>query len=303
MNGWENSPVPLRPREAGGRAGLWGARAIMVASVTVLVMMPSALAAWGFVEMAQESPMRSDGPGIALLMLPFICCFGFPFAVMGAMFAVLPTLAGAAWAGLRVTGRESWWWVPVAAGAWAVVVALGVTLLTGSGPGTWLWVWLSCAVGLSLVALVARRSMPRPRPFWRLAGCGLLAMAAVVALGSGMYASGLAKEYTPAKTHASDLVGTWHDGRGGTLSLDERGRAVATRTWGEPLGRDSAGRRCEGTGTWTYEPDDNLWNQTVDIDAGDCWPGGWTVGGTADRLKLNYEYGDPDSPDWYVLIR
>ncbi|MER7110034.1 hypothetical protein [Streptomyces sp. NPDC000229] len=303
MNGWESRPGRPWAQEAEGPGGLWDARAIMVASVTVLVMMPSAIAAWGFVELAQESPRQPDGPGLALLMLPFICCVGFPVALMGALFAVLPTLQGAAWAGRRVTGREAWWWVPAAAASWAALAALVVALLTDIGPGTWLRMWLCGAVGLTIVALVARRAVPRPRPYWAVVGHGLLCATVVCAIGSGTYASGLGEEYTPPRVHGSDLVGTWHDGRGGTLSLDERGHAVATRTWGEPDGGGSSGRRCEDTGTWTYEPDDNPWNQTVEVDAGDCWPGVWTVGGTRDRLKLNYEYGEPDSPDWYVLSR
>ncbi|GAB2799934.1 hypothetical protein GCM10027073_34920 [Streptomyces chlorus] len=109
-------------------------------------------------------------------------------------------------------------------------------------------------------------------------------------------------EYAPPRVHASDLVGTWNDGHGGTLRLDEEGRAVATGTWGEG-GVDSPDGRCEGSGTWRFEPDDDPWLQSVTIDAGDCWPGQWTLGGTAGRPKLNYQHGDPDSPEWYVLTR
>ncbi|MEV3992688.1 hypothetical protein AB0J57_27635 [Streptomyces sp. NPDC049837] len=266
-------------------------------------MAPSAVEIVNFVEMARESPMRGDGPGMALLMLPFLLCFGLPAAVLGTLCAVLPTLSLADWAGRRGgAGRDAWWRVPVAAGCWAAVVALWPAA-AGGGPGTWWWAWLCGTAALSTVALLTRWALSRVRPYRSLLGAGLLSVAAVLGTGSLAYGTGLVDEYAPPRVHASDLAGTWNDGRGGTLRLDPDGRAVAVGTRGDDSEPDPVDRGCEGSGTWRFEPDDNPWLQHVAIDAGGCWPGEWTLGGTAGRPKLNYAYGDPDSPDWYVLTR
>ncbi|KIF79561.1 hypothetical protein QR77_38405 [Streptomyces sp. 150FB] len=269
--------------------------------VAVLMVGPTAVELTGFVEMAGESPTRSDGPGIVLLWLPFLFCVGVPAAVLGAVFGVLPTLSVAVWMARRCAGRHVRW-ILVVASCWAAAVALWPAVVDG-GPGIWLPVWLSGTVVLSTVALLTRWAVTRGRPYWTVVGVGLMSAVAVVAVGSLAYGTGLVEEYAPPGVHASDLVGTWNDGHGGTLRLGKEGRTVATNTRGERWEVALPDGRCEGSGTWTFERNDNPWLQSVNIDAGDCWPEQWTLGGTAGRPKLNYEYGDPDSPDWYVLTR
>lgn len=299
MNDGVKRAPELRGEESGRPHGLRGPQPISVSMVALLMTAPTAVEIVGFVEMAGESPMRSDGPGTVLLMLPALFCFGLPVAFLGTLFGVLPTLSVAVWAGRRCAGRHVGWWILAVAGCWAAAVALWPAV-TGDGLETWLWVWLSGAAALSAVTLLTRRALTRGRPYGTVVGVGLLSATAVVAVGSLAYGTGLVDEYAPPRVHASDLVGTWNDGHGGTLRLDAEGRAVATGTWGEG-GVDSADGRCEGSGTWRFEPDDNPWLQSVTTDAGDCWSGQWTLSGTAGRPKLNYQLGDTDSPEWYVL--
>ncbi|MEU9318144.1 hypothetical protein [Streptomyces sp. NPDC048295] len=277
--------------------GLWEPRAITVSMAAVLMMAPTALEIVGFVEMAGESPMRSEGPGITLLVFPFLLCFGLPASLVGTMFGVLPTLSAAVWAGRWCAGRYVKWRILMVASCWAAAVALWPAV-TGGGPGAWLRMWLS-----GTAALLTRWALTRGRPYRTVIGIGLLSAVTVVAVGSLAYGTGLVEEYSPPPVHASDLAGTWNDGHGGTLRLDTEGRAVATSTWGDGSAVGSSDERCEGSGTWRFASDDNPWLQSVNVDVGDCWPGQWTLGGTAGHLKLNYEYGDPDSPDWYVLTR
>ncbi|RST10598.1 hypothetical protein E2C00_23205 [Streptomyces sp. WAC05374] len=298
----ERGPWPVRWSERPPVAphAVWSTRPILVSTLAVLLMAPSAIEIAGFVEMAHESPMRADGPGMSLPALPFLFCGGGPVALACTVFAVLPALSAARWAGRRYTGRHAWWWVPVVAGCGAAVVAPWPAV-AGGGPAVWWWTWLGGTVALSAVALLTRWALTRERPYRTVVGAGALSAAGVVALGALVYGTGLVDEYAPPRVRGSDLAGTWSDGRGGTLRLGADGRAVAVGTWGDRAGEPEG--RCAGSGTWRFTPDDSTWLQAVDIAVGDCWPGRWTLGGTAADPKLNYEYGDPDSPDWYVLTR
>ncbi|MFF3892712.1 hypothetical protein ACFYY3_05875 [Streptomyces sp. NPDC001812] len=291
----------LRVEEPGSPHGSRGPQPVSVSMVAVLMMAPAAVEIVGFVEMAGESPMRGDGPGVGLLTLPFLFCLGLPMAFLGTLFGVVPTLSVAAWAGRRCAGRHVEWWIPAVAGCWAAAVALWPAVV-GDGLETWLWVWLSGTAALSAVTLLTRWALTRGRPYGTVVGVGLLSAVAVVAVGSLAYGTGLVDEYAPPRVHASELVGTWNDGRGGTLRLDGEGRAVATGTWSGG-GVDSPDGRCEGSGTWRFAPDDDPWLQSVTVEVGDCWSGEWTLSGTGGHPKLNYQLGDTDSPEWYVLTR
>ncbi|MFG3505222.1 hypothetical protein ACGF5F_06860 [Streptomyces sp. NPDC047821] len=280
---------------------VWSTRPILVSTLAVLLMAPSAIEIAAFVEMARETPTRADGPGMSLPALPFLFLVGGPVALACTVFAVLPTWSAARWAGRAYTGRDAWWWVPAAAGCVMAVVALWPAV--SGGPVTWWWTWLCGTAALSAVTLLTRWAVSRAHPYRKVVGAGALSVATVIGLGALVYGTGLVDEYAPPRVRGSDLAGTWSDGRGGTLRLGADGRAVAVGTWGDHFASDPSHDGCEGTGTWRFEPDDSPWLQTVGIDAGDCWPGKWTVGGTAADPKLHYEYGDPDSPDWYTLTR
>ncbi|MFF9869624.1 hypothetical protein ACF1G0_30230 [Streptomyces sp. NPDC013953] len=270
----------------------------MASVLTLMMAMPLLVELWGFIELALEAPAPHDGPGIVVLMVPSLMCLGLPVALLVTLLGVLPTLALAGWAGRR-SGREAWWWVPVAS---AVPVAV-VAALPPSRTAPWWW-WPAAVVTLSAVALVTRRAVPVRRPYRSVLFGGTLAMLAVGVTGIVVYGTGLVDEYHPPRTPMAELSGTWRDTRGGTLVLDPTGRATAEGLMPDTFrGDNRPAGRCDGTGTWTYDTGSGPWFQRVDVTLGDCWSGGWTVGGTPERLKLNHEYGDPDSPDWYVLTR
>ncbi|WP_411080084.1 hypothetical protein [Streptomyces sp. cmx-18-6] len=302
MNSTETRrPTPPGAKKAERRGSLWGTRPVLVSMAVVLLLAVSAVEIAGFAEMTEESPRRPLGPGASALMLPFLFCFGLPVALIGSVLAVLPTLTAARWAGIRFGGRHAWWWIVPAAACWAAVAALWPAVVDGDAV-TWLWVWPAATAVLSAVSLPTRWALTRRRPYWSVIGAGGLSAVAVFVAGSLAYGTGLVDAYAPPRVDASALTGTWSDGRGGTVRLAPDGRVSAVGTRSEHAGRLDE-EPCEGPGTWKFEPHDDPWRQRLVIDVGDCWGWHWTLGGSADRPKLNYEYGDPDSPDWYVLTR
>ncbi|WKX71603.1 hypothetical protein [Streptomyces sp. XD-27] len=170
----------------------------------------------------------------------------------------------------------------------------------------WLYalLWAGLGTGAQLVGLSAARLVAGRKPglTWRVYAYGGLAMVVCLALGTVARGTGIVEDYRPPRVSHDDLAGTWTDGDGGTIRLAVDGTATvqgikSRDSWGDP-----EGGRCDSAGTWTYDRGDGPWGQTVTMDV--CWADGeWTVSGTADHPKLNYQYGDPDSPDWYVLTR
>ncbi|MET9916004.1 hypothetical protein ABZZ04_02845 [Streptomyces sp. NPDC006435] len=268
----------------------------------------------GFVELAAPAFGPPDGPGAVLLIMPFLICFGGPFALVASLLLVLPTLSAARWAGARFTGRDVWWWVPVIA---SVVAAAGAAALGASrhlGPGPSALGWLVAAVLLTAAALVARRTALRGGRIRHVLGWGTVVAVAVFAIGAGAFATGLATEYRPPRVDTAVLSGSWADGEGGMLRLAADGTAHADGLTdhhsadaddAEPT---AAKYRCSGRGTWSYGAGDSTtWDQRVRIRIEGCpgldHPDGWRIGGTPDRLELGSEYGELDAPDWYALTR
>ncbi|MFF9316636.1 hypothetical protein ACF1BP_07405 [Streptomyces sp. NPDC014735] len=103
------------PRRAAAAWTMWSGRPIGASVIAQLVMVMMGVEIAGFVGLAFPAPAPSDDPGVALLMVPFLLCFGAPFFLVASLLLVLPTVAAARWASVRFTGREVWWWVPVAA--------------------------------------------------------------------------------------------------------------------------------------------------------------------------------------------
>ncbi|MEU6703328.1 hypothetical protein [Streptomyces wuyuanensis] len=260
-----------------------------------------------FVALGQPSPVQPRDPGVFLLMIPFLLCFGLPVAVVGAAAVVLPVAALSAWLGRRFTGREAWWWVPLVAAALVAVPAAVVA--AWKGPGLALGIWLVCTSGVAAPALLARQSVLRReagRPGLRLHTVllyGTLLVAVVFALGGAASHTGLMDVYAPPRMTQGPLTGTWSDGSGGTLRLSPDGTAEAVAVRHEPPEGATGGERCGGTGTWRFVPDDDPWRQVVSVEIPDCALPEWSVGGTADALKLHHVCGDPDSPDVHTLAR
>ncbi|MFB9517810.1 hypothetical protein [Streptomyces purpureus] len=268
-----------------------------------------------FTGLDEEAYRRPDDPSFFLVQMPAIFCFGLPFAAVGALVALLVTVAGE-WLGRRFTGREVWWWLPVpAAVAAAVPVAAGYEMLRfafGLTPGEAVACWLLVTLGLSVAALVAhlaggQLSLGR-RPKWqgRVYGGGALVSALIFALGTAVYATGLVGLYRPPHLGEAGVTGIWTSNGKGTLRLEKDGTARAA---GAPLDTwrgDTHHEGCVGEGTWRYESAEDTeetWDQKLHVSIGDCWYGPWRVSGTEAEPKLVYEVGDPDSPDWFVLTR
>lgn len=259
------------------------------------------------VALGQPSPVQPRDPGVFLLMIPFLLCFGLPVAVVGAAAVVLPVAVLAAWLGRRLTGREAWWWVPLVS---AGLVAVPAAAVAGwKGPGLALGTWLVGTSGVAVAALLARHSVLRReagRPGLRLSTVllyGTLLVAVVFALGGAASQTGLMDVYTLPRVTKDPLTGTWSDGSGGTLRLSPDGTAEAVAIKHEPPEGGTGGERCGGTGTWRFVPDDDPWRQAVSVEVPDCALPGWSVGGTAGALKLYHVCGDPDSPDVHTLTR
>ncbi|TXS01321.1 hypothetical protein EAO73_25445, partial [Streptomyces sp. col6] len=284
-----------------------GAGALLVGTVL-------AFEVYSLVATTVESPAPQDGPGGAVLVVPFLAFFGVPAALWGSLAGVLPVVWAARRLSGRLTGRDVWWWVPAVAAVAAVAVAAVVGLVRHLGAGALALTWLTGAALLAGAALIARDSALHGRRLLRTLGYGGAAAVAVLVVGAGVFGTGLVTEYTPPRTDAAGLAGTWADGHGGTLRLSPDGTARAENLKDHAAAhKDDADAvlaryRCTGTGTWSYEGDDSAstWDQRVRLDLEHCALGrldGWRIGGTSGGLKLNAEYGDPDDPGWYTLTR
>ncbi|NED10353.1 hypothetical protein G3I33_02370 [Streptomyces sp. SID9124] len=292
---------------------MWSGRAIVAGAGALFVGAVLALEVYGLADTAVESPAPADGPGGAVLVVPFMACFGVPAALWGSLAVVLPLVWAARRLSVRVTGRDVWWWVPVLAAVAALVVTAVVAIWRpGAGPPA--VIWLTSAALPAGAALIARDSALHGRRLLRTLGYGALAMVAVFVVGAGVFGAGLVTEYTPPKADAAGLAGTWTDGHGGTLRLSPDGTARAENlkdheaAYADDADVALAKYRCTGTGTWSYEWDDSTstWDQRVRLELADCALGeldGWRIGGTSGGLKLNVQYSDPDAPDWYTLTR
>ncbi|MGW6295447.1 hypothetical protein [Streptomyces sp. NPDC055058] len=180
------------------------------------------------------------------------------------------------------------------AGAGAVWALLG-------GEGTaLLFVAPAVFVVLTPPALCARAVTAVRRTGVRLAVPAVVAIAGaalsavVIAGGVVAYATGLLELYQPPRLTQEQLVGTWTDDRGGTLTLRADGTAVA-----ENLGVDG---RCSDSGTWEREEgtQDDL---QLDLRSDDCLTGTYEFAGTEERPSLFEWVGELDMYDRYILRR
>ncbi|MEV5654130.1 hypothetical protein [Streptomyces sp. NPDC052291] len=305
--------VRERSEAPDGPPPVWSGRSVVAGAGALFMGTVLALEVHGLVGTTVETPAPSDGPGGAVLAVPFTACYGIPAALWGSLAVVLPLVWAARRLSGRLTGRDVWWWVPV----FAAVAALVVTAVVGiwrPGAGPLAVTWLTSAALLAGAALIARDSALHGPRLLRTLGYGGLALVAVFAVGAAVFGAGLVTEYTPPKADRAGLAGTWTDGHGGTLRLAPDGTARAENlkdhaaAYEDSVDVAPATYRCTGAGTWSYDRDDSTsaWDQRVRLELADCELGeldGWRIGGTASGLKLNAQYGDADDPGWYTLTR
>ncbi|PZT75880.1 MULTISPECIES: hypothetical protein [unclassified Streptomyces] len=294
---------------------VWSGRSIVAGAAALFVGTALAAEVAGFAQLAAETPAPPDGFGGMLLVLPFLSCFGVPFALLASLLVVLPVVWAARRVGDRAAGRDAWWWVPAVAVLPAVLVTAAAGLAPRPGPGDLALVWLTAQSLLTGAALCARDAALHGGRLLRVLGYGGPAATAVFGVGALAYGTGLVTEYSPPKATAAQLAGTWRDGHGGTLWLSADGTARAERLTDHDAAYEdhedhadtgSDRYRCTGTGRWTYEPgDSNTWDQRLELTVGECAfnADAWSIGGTPGHLKLLQEYGDIDDPHWYTLTR
>ncbi|WP_239079536.1 hypothetical protein [Streptomyces sp. SID7909] len=310
--------VRQRAQAQDGPPPVWSGRSIVAGAAALFVGGVLAVEVYGMAASTVESHAPSDGPGGAVLILPFLACFGVPAALWGSLAGVLPLVWAARRLSVRVTGRDAWWWVPAVAAVAAVAVTAAVGIWT-PGAGPLALAWLTSASLLTGAALIARDSALHGPRLLRTLGYGGLAAVAVFLVGAGVFGAGLLTEYGPPKVTAAQLAGTWSDGHGGTLRLGADGTARAEgltdheSAYEDEADAHSARYRCTGTGRWAYVPGDSTtWDQRLKLSVEGCEfddfvsvydDAGWSIGGTSDHPKLNREYGDLDAPEWYTLTR
>ncbi|WP_432057914.1 hypothetical protein [Streptomyces sp. bgisy022] len=116
-----------------------------------------------------------------------------------------------------------------------------------------------------------------------------------VALAAGVvaYATGTLELYEPPRLTEEQLVGTWTDDRGGTLTLRADGTAVA-----DDLGAED---RCSGSGTW--ERTERGSEPELLLLGDGCPEESYAFSGTAEHPSLYHLFGDVEAPGRYVLRR
>ncbi|WP_437025208.1 hypothetical protein [Streptomyces sp. enrichment culture] len=186
--------------------------------------------------------------------------------------------------------------------AFAAVTGVGAGAVWALGGGDGTALGLVAPVVFLVVtppALCARAATAVRRTGARLAVAVAVAVAgaalsAAVAVGGVVaYATGLLEPYEPPRLTAEQLVGTWTDERGGTLTLRADGTAVA-----DDLG---AVERCSGSGSWERsdgqpEPELRLWGSS-------CLEETYAFSGTEEQPRLHHLFGDAEAPDRYILRR
>ncbi|MDA0567943.1 hypothetical protein LG943_27005 [Streptomonospora sp. S1-112] len=172
-------------------------------------------------------------------------------------------------------------------GGWTVLPLVLLAVLLGLVP----------AVLLARAVTVLRGTGARFGLAAAVSVCGPALAAVVLVGGLAAYGTGLVQGYEPPRPTAAQLVGTWADDRGGTLTLRADGSAVAE---GLSVGGDAADR-CGGSGSWARGESPSGTPQ-LDLRVSGCAEG-WQFGGTEERPTLYHWIGDPDSLNRYTLHR
>jgi hypothetical protein len=290
------------------RVGSYGA---VLVSMTALFFeaVVTAVGYW-FVSLAWEVPDRSPSGGAFLVLaLPLLAGFGAVVGYLISVLLVIPTTALAGRLSRRALGRDAWWAVVVVAVVEAAGLSGGPCAVVGATLATTVRWWLYVSAVLTTTALAVRLTAHHPRKrarqFGLTAGAGAAAVVLTVAAGAVAYGTGLAHEYAPPRLTRATLAGLWSDGDGGTLRLTADGTATANRLKDYAFDQtsDDPATKCGGKATWTFDPGGGPWDQELHVPIKSCAKADWYVTGTAERPKLFFYIGDPDSWDLYVLTK
>ncbi|PWI05642.1 hypothetical protein DIZ27_38035 [Streptomyces sp. NWU339] len=235
--------------------------------------------------------------------------------LIGSAAAVLPVVQLSRWSARRTGRAETMRWCLAACGAFATAAAVCTGVPTALLGGSWTvlpLVFLVAFLGL-VPAVLCTRAVTVLRGTGGRFGlaavvfvCGLTLSAVVFVGGLAAYGTGLIQGYEPPRLTDAQLVGTWTDDQGGTLTLRADGTAVANdldvRAAEAAYGGD-APEQCSGSGSWAQGASLSGTPQ-LDLSVSGCMGGsGWQFGGTEEQPTLYYWIGDPDSLDQYTLHR
>ncbi|MFJ6074408.1 hypothetical protein ACIQFU_26850 [Streptomyces sp. NPDC093065] len=295
--GWGKTGESGRRRRPDRHEADWNRAVALCAAQVPLVWL-----AWWFVMEAGRDDYGYGGGGYL-----GICCVPLILPFIGLFHAAAQIAPAAALARLRPRTFPGPGWAWHLAGS--VLVGAGWSVL-----GRVLWdrpvgdtlPWFA-GVGV-LPVLVLDRLRGRTWGGWgvwlRSAGAGL-----VLFVVCGVPAAALAGDYEPPRLSAGQLAGEWRDEDGGVLRLVRGGRAELTRVpVHNGVAEEGDFSRCDGTGTWTFERD----NEFMDTDRdgvllrldGDCGEETyWAIGGTERNPELFVLFGDPDAGDLRILGR
>ncbi|MFJ8882921.1 hypothetical protein ACIRJR_05870 [Streptomyces sp. NPDC102402] len=250
-------------------------------------------------------------PGSALGLV-CVLVFAPPLLLLfGAVHTFVMTMPAdlLARAALRRADGALWQWQCGSVVALGAVYAAGLAAVGAPFLCSWAWISGSGALPLLAVAWFHRGERRRGRPYskgdvwFRVLPAGFLLTAAVMAACGAALGTGAVGAYEAPSPTGEAMRGVWvgEDGRA-EVRLQADGRAVLSAV---PYGDWEEEGRCDGTGTWSYVPEDGAVRGTVGFDlAGEgCPVGPWTVGGTDERLELYDLFGDPDGGAVRVLVR
>ncbi|WP_369205882.1 hypothetical protein [Streptomyces sp. PU-14G] len=306
--------VPAGPERVGGAgwtaAWLTGAAALSAEGALALVV-------YFLAGLRNEHYFAAGIPayvGYLLAAVVTVVMLGLA-GLTGSAVAVLPVVQLSRWSARRAGRAETKRWCLAACGAFATAVAVcaGVpTALLGGG-----WTMLPLVLLVAFLGLVPAVLCTRAVTVLRGAGarfglaavvsvCGLTLSAVVLVGGLTAYGTGLIQGYEPPRLTDAQLVGTWTDEQGGTLTLRADGTAVADDLGGHTARAAHGGNtseQCSGSGSWAKGASPSGTPQ-LDLSVSGCGEGnGWQFGGTEEQPTLYHWIGDPDSLDQYALHR
>ncbi|MHC0433668.1 hypothetical protein ACX6XY_26385 [Streptomyces sp. O3] len=309
MERQEAAATPAVPERVGGAGwtAAWLTGAVALAGEGTLALVVAFLAG------LREEHYVAAGFGAYVGYLLFAVITAIALGLAGLIVsaaAVLPVVQLSRWSASRAGRAETVRWCLAACGVFATVAAVGTgvpTILLGGSWSVPALVLLVAFLGMAPAALCARAVTVRRGTGARFGlgavvlGCGLALSSVVFAGGLAAYATGLVQIYEPPRLTEAQLVGTWTDDQGGTLTLRADGTAVADDL--DVRMYEDASRRCSGSGTWARGTSPSGTPQ-VALSISDCLEKrGWEFGGTEERPTLYYWIGDPDSLNQHTLNR
>ncbi|MDX5574356.1 MULTISPECIES: hypothetical protein [Streptomyces] len=278
---------------------------LLLSTVILLLEATLALVVAVLYGLTQESSAMAPtgGSPLSVVLLPLFALWAATIAAALSVALVLPTAWLSDVLGRRFGGREVWWWVPVVAAAVSLLTVGGVVGLSGGGAGPLALAtgWFLTTAALTVPALLCRSR--RKRVFGPVTLWGVTAVALTAVLGGVSLGTGVLTMYEPPALARTELVGTWSDGRGGTLTLSADGRATTSGIDDSP-GDNRKG--CTGEGTWGYGTGTSRQYRGVGVDVPTCGREVWNVGGTEDRPVLHRNVlrsVERDDADRYELTR